>query len=38
MPVLSLNNRLRPIAALLLVAGFAGAPAALLAQQGDQPS
>ena len=38
MPVLSLNNRLRPIAALLLVAGFAGAPAALLAQQGDQPA
>jgi len=38
MLVLSLINRLRPLAALLLVASLAGPPVAVLAQQNDQPA
>jgi D-alanyl-D-alanine carboxypeptidase (penicillin-binding protein 5/6) len=38
MLVLSLINRLRPLAALLLVASLAGPPVAVLAQQSDPPA
>jgi D-alanyl-D-alanine carboxypeptidase (penicillin-binding protein 5/6) len=38
MLVLSLIDRLRPLAALLLVASLAGPPAAVLAQQNDPPA